>query len=114
MTKKDASATRQKAAQQSEARMKSYPEGSAFAGRIGRTWQDSEPAFPMPPTAPRGAPNITRDIGCDKGGPATDDYPPLASFSGRIERIEFDLKPDFHRDPKAHTEDSVRSAMIRQ
>jgi len=38
--------------------MKTYREGERFPGRIGRTWQDSEPAFPMPPSAPEGAPNV--------------------------------------------------------
>lgn len=38
--------------------MKTYLEGERFPGRIGRTWEDSEPAFPMPPSAPEGAPNI--------------------------------------------------------
>jgi arylsulfatase A-like enzyme len=38
--------------------MKTYREGERFPGRIGRTWEESEPAFPMPPSAPEGAPNI--------------------------------------------------------
>jgi hypothetical protein len=43
--------------------MKTYREGERFPGRIGRTWEDSEPAFPMPPAAPAGAPNVLYDIG---------------------------------------------------
>ena len=38
--------------------MQTYHEGERFPGRIGRTYQDSEAAFPMPPTAPDGAPNV--------------------------------------------------------
>jgi arylsulfatase len=37
---------------------KTYAEGDRFPGRIGRTWEDSEAAFPMPPSAPDGAPNV--------------------------------------------------------
>jgi arylsulfatase A-like enzyme len=38
--------------------IKTYREGQPFPGRIGRTWDVSEPAFPMPPQAPAGAPNV--------------------------------------------------------
>lgn len=38
--------------------MRTYLEGERFPGEIGRTWEDSDPAFPMPPTAPAGAPNV--------------------------------------------------------
>ena len=38
--------------------MKTYHEGDPFPGRIGRTWDVSEPAFPVPREAPPGAPNI--------------------------------------------------------
>jgi arylsulfatase A-like enzyme len=38
--------------------MKTYREGTRFPGRIGRTWDVSEPAFPVPPEAPPDAPNI--------------------------------------------------------
>lgn len=38
--------------------MKTYDEGGTFTGRIGRTWRESEPAFPTAPKAPEGAPNI--------------------------------------------------------
>ena len=47
--------------------MKTYREGERFPGRIGRTWEESEPAFPMPPTAPRDAPNILYVILDDVG-----------------------------------------------
>ena len=42
----------------SSKKMKTYIEGSRFNGKIGRTWQDSEPSFPVKPKAPEGAPNI--------------------------------------------------------
>ena len=32
--------------------MKTYNEGATFSGRIGRTWQESEPTFPVKPSAP--------------------------------------------------------------
>jgi hypothetical protein len=38
--------------------MKTYREGERFPGEIGRTWEDSDPAFPMPPSAPQDAPNV--------------------------------------------------------
>jgi arylsulfatase A-like enzyme len=47
--------------------MKTYLEGERFPGRIGRTWEDSEPAFPMPPSAPEGAPNILYVVIDDTG-----------------------------------------------
>lgn len=47
--------------------MKSYPEGTQFTGQVGRTWKESEPAFPMPPQAPKGAPNIAYIILDDVG-----------------------------------------------
>ncbi len=38
--------------------LKTYLEGERFPGLVGRTWEDSEPAFPMPRSAPDGAPNV--------------------------------------------------------
>lgn len=38
--------------------VKTYHEGEPFSGRIGRTWDVSEPAFPVPREAPAGAPNV--------------------------------------------------------
>jgi arylsulfatase A-like enzyme len=37
---------------------KTYPEGTPFTGRIGRTASTSEPAWPVPPRARPGAPNV--------------------------------------------------------
>ena len=47
--------------------MKTYPEGTPFNGRVGRTWQDSEPAFPVKPKAPEGAPNVVYVVLDDVG-----------------------------------------------
>ena len=38
--------------------LKTYPEGTPFTGRIGRTAATSEPAWPLPPQARDGAPNV--------------------------------------------------------
>jgi arylsulfatase A-like enzyme len=47
--------------------MKTYREGERFPGEVGRTWEDSEPAFPVPPAAPEGAPNVLAVIIDDIG-----------------------------------------------
>jgi arylsulfatase len=38
--------------------LKTYPEGTAFTGTIGRTAASSEPAWPVPPRARADAPNV--------------------------------------------------------
>jgi len=60
-------------------KMKTYQEGSAFSGRIGRTWRDSEPAFPLKPKAPKGAPNILYIVLDDVGFGWSD------TFAGLVE-----------------------------
>ena len=47
--------------------VKTYVEGQPFPGRIGRTWDVSEPAFPVPPSPPKGAPNVLYVILDDVG-----------------------------------------------
>ncbi len=47
--------------------VKTYVEGQPFPGRVGRTWDVSEPAFPVPPSPPKGAPNILYVILDDVG-----------------------------------------------
>ena len=47
--------------------LKTYREGSTFNGRIGRWWAESEPAFPMKPKAPKGAPNVVYVVLDDVG-----------------------------------------------
>jgi len=98
--------------------VKTYPEGERFPGRIGRTYDVSEPAFPMPPSAPEGAPNILYividDIGCDKGSPVTDEYKAQASFTGSIIQVTVDVSPDLAFDAEKHTAAQVKVAMVRQ
>ena len=38
--------------------LKTYPEGTPFTGKIGRTAATSEPAWPLPIQAKAGAPNV--------------------------------------------------------
>ena len=38
--------------------LKTYPEGSAFTGHVARTAAQSQPAWPMPAKARKGAPNV--------------------------------------------------------
>jgi arylsulfatase A-like enzyme len=47
--------------------MKTYSEGASFSGRIGRTWVESEPAFPVKPKAPDAAPNVVYIVLDDVG-----------------------------------------------
>ena len=55
------------------AEMRTYPEGSAFSGQIGRTASESTPAWPVPPKARDGAPNVMfvllDDVGFAQLGP---------------------------------------------
>jgi arylsulfatase len=59
--------------------LKTYQQGKPFPGRIGRTYAESEPAFPVPPTAPAGAPNILYVVIDDVGYGACD------TFGGLVE-----------------------------
>ena len=61
-----------------EQSMKTYQEGERFPGRIGRTYADSEPAFPVPPAAPEGAPSILYIVIDDIG------FGWIEPFGGRI------------------------------
>ena len=38
--------------------LKEYKPGSAFTGVVGRTFDQSEPAWPEPPRSKKGAPNL--------------------------------------------------------
>src|SRR6476659_1768982 len=64
--------------------MKTYREGERFPGRIGRTYADSEPAFPVPPAAPAGAPNVLYVVIDDIG------FGWIAPFGGRIRTPHID------------------------
>jgi arylsulfatase len=59
--------------------MKTYTEGHNFNGRIGRTWKESEPSFPVPVKAPPGAPNILYVVLDDVG------YGWADTFGGLVE-----------------------------
>lgn len=59
--------------------MKTYLEGTPFNGRIGRTWKESEPSFPVKNKAPENAPNIIYIILDDVGFGWSD------TFGGLIE-----------------------------
>lgn len=67
MDAKNPKSDAKKSIKKSSDAIKTYHEGDAFPGRIGRTWQDSEPAFPMPQKAREGAPNILNIIIDDIG-----------------------------------------------
>src|SRR5262245_41519543 len=60
-------------------RQKTYRQGERFPGRIGRTLDESEPALPVPPEAPPGAPNILYIVLDDVGFGACD------TFGGLVE-----------------------------
>src|SRR5215470_12450462 len=69
----------QTAGEKERSHVKTYHEGERFPGRIGRTWDVSEPAFPVPPKAPAGAPNILYVVLDDVGFGWTD------TFGGLVE-----------------------------
>jgi arylsulfatase len=59
--------------------MKTYQQGERFPGRIGRTFKESEPAFPVPRPAPKGAPNVAYIVLDDVG------YGWCDTFGGLVE-----------------------------
>lgn len=59
--------------------VKTYPDGAPFAGEIGRTADDSSPAWPAPRRAPQGAPNILFFVLDDVG------FGQLSPFGGLVE-----------------------------
>lgn len=89
----------------------------AGAGGIGRLFVDGQKVAEgkIPRTAAYGySLDETFDVGCDKGGPVTDEYKPRADFTGTIAKIDFDLKPDFTHDADAHKDAQLAAAMIKQ
>jgi arylsulfatase A-like enzyme len=61
-----------------------YEEGQAFPGAVGRTVEQSEPAWPAPRRAPEGAPNVLLWVLDDVG------YGQLSSFGGLVETPNID------------------------
>jgi arylsulfatase len=61
------------------AKLKTYKDGTPFTGVIGRTTEESSPAWPEPPRPPEGAPNVIFFVLDDVG------YGQLSSFGGVVE-----------------------------
>ncbi|MCC7076964.1 MAG: arylsulfatase [Acidimicrobiia bacterium] len=61
-----------------------YPEGEAFPGVVGRTLDESSPAWPVPPHAPEGAPNVVLFVLDDVG------YGQSSAFGGLCEMPTLD------------------------
>ena len=59
--------------------IKTYKDGTPFTGVIGRTIEESSPAWPEPPHSPEGAPNVIFFVLDDVG------YGQLSSFGGLVE-----------------------------
>jgi arylsulfatase A-like enzyme len=59
--------------------LNTYPEGSPFTGVIGRTTQDSTPAWPESPRPPAGAPNVVLFVLDDVG------FGQLSCFGGLVQ-----------------------------
>ncbi|MBR8831398.1 MAG: hypothetical protein N5P05_002045 [Chroococcopsis gigantea SAG 12.99] len=64
--------------------LKTYPDGTPFTGVIGRTVEESSPAWPEPVCAPDGAPNVIFFVLDDVG------YGQLSSFGGLVETPNLD------------------------
>lgn len=61
------------------AKLKTYKDGTPFTGVIGRTTEESSPAWPEPPRPPEGAPNVVFFVLDDVG------FGQLSSFGGLVE-----------------------------
>jgi arylsulfatase A-like enzyme len=62
----------------------SYPDGGAFPGRVGTTLVESQPAWPVAPRAPEGAPNVLLFVLDDVG------FAQLGCFGSDIETPNLD------------------------
>ena len=67
--------------------LNTYPDGGEFTGVIGRTAGESEPAWPVPPEAPEGSPNILLILLDDLGFAQIGCY---GGLGGRIETPNMD------------------------
>ena len=80
------------------AKLKTYKDGTPFTGVMGRTTQESSPAWPEPPRAREGAPNVIFFVLDDVG------YGQLSSFGGLVETPVLDkLAADGLRYTNVHT-----------
>ena len=61
-----------------------YPQGARFPGKIGRSAEESSPAWPQPVRAKEGAPNVLFFILDDVG------YGQLSCFGGLVETPNID------------------------
>lgn len=61
-----------------------YPDGTTFPGTIGRTTDESTPAWPTPPRAREGSPNVVIVVLDDVG------YGQLSCFGGLVDTPVFD------------------------
>src|SRR5829696_8837338 len=61
-----------------------YEQGGTFPGKVGRTAQESEPAWPAPRRATDGAPNVLFFVLDDVG------YGQLSCFGGLVETPNID------------------------
>jgi arylsulfatase len=78
--------------------LKTYLDGTPFIGVIGRTTEDSSPAWPDPPRANEGAPNVIYFVLDDVG------FGQLSSFGGLVETPVLDsLAKDGLRYTNMHT-----------
>jgi arylsulfatase len=59
--------------------IKTYKDGTPFTGVIGRTTEESSPAWPEPPRPPEGAPNVLFFVLDDVG------FGQLSCFGGLVE-----------------------------
>lgn len=62
-----------------------------FKGKIGETYKDSKPDFPLSRKAPKDAPNVvlilldeSLDVGEDTGTPVSEDYKVPFKFTGKV------------------------------
>jgi arylsulfatase A-like enzyme len=68
--------------------IKTYKDGTPFTGVVGRTTEESSPAWPEPPRPPEGAPNVLFFVLDDVG------FGQLSSFGGLVETPVLDSLAD--------------------
>ena len=71
--------------------LKTYPDGTPFTGVIGRTTEDSSPAWPTPSTARDGSPNVLIFVLDDVGYPGYNGILPFDK--GMLVFLEYEFEP---------------------